>query len=114
MVFEEMIHMMSPKADDPYVGFLVMVSLLRDDVPWLYELGMEVYRAWRGNRKSAAREALSRFRHAMEFTLHGPLGEEFMMRSKEGHMAMMELEHMMERVTDRHMRIDEEQTGEKG
>lgn len=93
MMFEEMMHMMPPNSRDSYLGILVMVSLLRDDIPWLYELGVEVYRASRSNRKSAAKEALSRFRHAIEFTMHGPFMEEFMMRSKEG--------HMMERIVGR-------------
>lgn len=106
-MFEEMMHMMSPKGYDPYLGVLIMASLLRDDVPWLYELGMEVYRASRSNRKAAVKEALSRFRRAVEFTMHGPFMEEFMMRSKEGHMMMRELEHIMERLIDHSMRSDQ-------
>lgn len=108
MMFEELMHMMPMKEPDPYLGILIMVSLLRDDIPWLYELGMEVYRASRSNRKSAAKEALMRFHHAIKFTMHGPFMEEFMMRSKEGHMMIRELEHMMEMIVDRCMRIDED------
>src|SRR5437660_4764227 len=47
MMVDEILHM--SKADEP-IGLLVIVSLLRDDMPWLYELGLEVFRAiQRGN-----------------------------------------------------------------
>jgi len=104
MMFEEMMHM----SKDPSIGILVACSLLRDDIPWLYDLGLEVYRASIGNRKSVAKEALKRFRRALEFTMHGPFMEEFMMRSKEGHMMMRELEHMMMRLVDRGMGLEDE------
>ncbi len=103
-MLEEMMHM----SKDPSIGILVACSLFRDDVPWLYDLGLEVYRASIGNRKSAAKEALRRFHHALEFTMHGPFMEEFMMRSKEGHMMMRDLEHLMMRLVDRGMGPEEE------
>jgi hypothetical protein len=34
---------MSPKRNDP-IGVLVAFSFFRDEIPWLYELGLEVYR----------------------------------------------------------------------
>jgi len=100
MMFEEIMHMTSQKEPDSYMGILVIVSLFRDDIPWLYELGMDVYRASLSNRKSAAKEALSRFRRAIEFTMHGPFMEEFLMRSREGHMMIRELEHMLEMIEE--------------
>jgi len=101
-MLEEMVHM----SKDPSIGILMACSLFRDDIPWLYDLSLEVYRA-SDNRKSAA-EALRRFRHALEFTIHGPFMEEFMMRSKEGHMMMRELERMMMRIEDRGMGPEED------
>ncbi len=107
MMIEEMMNMISPKKADPYIGILVIASHIRDDIPWLYELGLEVYRASQSNRKSAAKEALSRFRNAVKFTMHGPFMEEFMMRSKEGHMIMRELEQLIEITIDRCTSVDE-------
>jgi hypothetical protein len=43
MMIEEILHM-SGDPSDP-VGILMVASLIRDDLPWLYELAMEVYRA---------------------------------------------------------------------
>ncbi len=101
MMFEELMHMMPMKSPDPYLGILVAVSFLRDDLPWLYELGLDVYRASRDNRKSQAKEAMERFRIALKFTMHGPMMEEMFMGSKEGHMIFMELEHSLRRLVDR-------------
>ena len=106
-----MMHM----SEDPSIGILVACSLLRDDIPWLYDLGLEVYRASNDNRKSAAKEALRRFRHALEFTIHGPFAEEFMMRSREGHMMMRELVRMMQEFVNREMMgFEEGQEEESG
>jgi hypothetical protein len=106
-MMHEMMHMMSKK-EDPYMGILFMACMLRDDIPWLYELGMEVYRASRSNRKLGVREALSRFRQAVRFTMHGPFMEEFMMRFKDGHMMMMDLEGMVEISMHQCMRDENE------
>lgn len=52
-----------------------------------------------------AKEALRSFQRAIEFTMHGPFMEEFMMNSKEIHMMMREvpriLEHTIEKYIDR-------------
>ncbi len=44
MMFEEMMHMGGGKPGDPF-RLLFLASMFREDMPWLYELGMEAYRA---------------------------------------------------------------------
>ena len=61
MMIDEVMHMTKP--DDP-IGLLTIISLFRDETPWLYEAGLEVYRAiQRGNSAQIrkAERALSRF-----------------------------------------------------
>ncbi|MEM7483260.1 MAG: hypothetical protein AAF481_19000 [Acidobacteriota bacterium] len=54
------------------IGILIVASLVKDDFPWLYELGLEAYRkASRGHTK-AAEEAVAEFRETMDLTLRGP------------------------------------------
>ncbi len=74
-MIDEMAHMMSQRAKNP-IGILLVASLLRDDCPWLYELGLEAYRAAKTGKSELLREALVAFRDAAEFTFHGPLAEE--------------------------------------
>jgi hypothetical protein len=55
MMIDELLHM-SGYPGDP-VGILMAASIVRDDVPWLYELAMEVYRAVKsGDRETIERE----------------------------------------------------------
>ncbi len=44
--------------------------------------------------------------------MHGLFMDEFMMRSKEGHMMIRDLEHMMEMIVERCVRIDEDMKDE--
>lgn len=103
-MFEEMMHM----SKNPSIGIMMVCSLFRDDIPWLYDLGLDVYRASIGGRESAVQEALRRFRHALEFTMHGPFREQFMMQTKVSHMIMRQLEHMTMRLMDHGMGREEE------
>jgi hypothetical protein len=98
MMVEDMMQMVGRGTPDP-VGILVLTSFLRDDFPWLYELGMEIYRAARGGKLGETEAALRRFERACEFTLHGPLFEEF--GSKDGHMLLSEIPRALERMTHR-------------
>ncbi|HVX00658.1 MAG TPA: toll/interleukin-1 receptor domain-containing protein, partial [Candidatus Babeliaceae bacterium] len=43
MMFEEALHV-GEEHKDPLFGFLLLISLFRDDYPWLYEVGIETYR----------------------------------------------------------------------
>ena len=43
ILFEEMMHM-EMDFDDPTMSFLMVISLFKDDFPWLYEIGLETYR----------------------------------------------------------------------
>lgn len=74
MMFRELDHIVSDGPDDP-VGLLVAASLFRDDIPWLYELALEAYRAVAGHRRDSGR-AVDRFLRALERTMHGPMLEE--------------------------------------
>ncbi len=101
MMFEEMMHM-SDEPGDP-VGILMAASVVRDDLPWLYELAMEVYRAVKAGRPEGIEREMKRLRRFSEFMMRGPFMEEFGM-GRESHMFAMEfprmLEHMLRRTLD--------------
>ncbi len=102
MMIEEMTHMFSMKSNDP-IGVLIVASLLRDDIPWLYEIGIEAYRTAKSGTSKAAIEALRGFQRAVEGTLHGPFMEEFMLSSKDSRMMMHELPRLLEHITERYI-----------
>ncbi len=75
MVVREFLHM-APKTT-PALGVLIVASCFRDSMPWLYEMGLEVYRVARRGRGDALRKAAREFRQAVEFAVHGPMAREF-------------------------------------
>lgn len=91
MMIEEMSHLLGREIT-PSFGILLLSSYLRDDAPWLYELGAEAFRASVSGNHAKTEKILRLLRHAMEFTMHGPLGEELMMSTRETHMLVHELQ----------------------
>jgi TIR domain-containing protein len=94
MMLDEMFHMMEVRPHDP-LRLLLIASMVREDFPWIYELGMEAYRAASGGRTEKAKEAQRRFAMACRALRHGPFME--MVGDKESHMQMRELMHFLER-----------------
>jgi len=83
----------------PALGILIVSSLFRDVMPWIYEVGVEAYRLARQGRSPEADEALLEFRRVVEFSLHGPLSREFFGRgSKDMFMLIEEIEPLMDRM----------------
>jgi hypothetical protein len=110
MMLREMLHM-GPHSSTPGFGVLILASLFRDSMPWLYEMGVEVYRASKQGSTTDLRNAVQEFRHAVEFSFHGPMGHEFLGRSKEMFMIMEEIEPLLDRTLG--MLGEEESTGRR-
>ncbi|MEW5982208.1 MAG: hypothetical protein AB1806_07535 [Acidobacteriota bacterium] len=96
MMVRDLGHMLGDKPGDP-VNLLVVASMFRDEMPWLYELGMEAYRACKAGSMEDARLARRRFQKAAEFLGHGPFPmEEFGFDPRMMHLLVRELEHLVE------------------
>jgi hypothetical protein len=102
-MIEDMVHRMSRRSDDP-IGLLIIASLVREDFPWLYEIGVEAYRGAKSPNLERAENAMRGFRDAAEATVRGPFMEE-LGPSKEVYMFLSELpgiiHNYMERVLER-------------
>jgi hypothetical protein len=68
-MIDEMSRMFSRRTGEP-IGILLIASSVRDEVPWLYELALETYRAIKA-KPSRAPEALRTFMEAIEYLRHG-------------------------------------------
>jgi hypothetical protein len=95
MIIEEVMHMPGDPGDP--VGILMAASMVREEMPWLYELAMEVYRAIKNGDVQAIEQEMTRLRRFSEVVTHGPFMEEFG-GGKESHLIAMELPRMLERV----------------
>ena len=94
MMFREFHRMVGELPDDP-IMILILASMFRDDLPWLYELGADAYRAIRSRHPDAA-SALHRFRSAAKNLMRGPFMEEFGMDPMMLEITVRELERFFE------------------
>lgn len=108
MMFEEIFRAMEVRPSDP-VRFLFLASMLREDFPWIYELGVDAYRISLAGKSERAREAQQRFLAACRALRMGPFME--MSGDKETHMYFRELMHLVERQSM--MVIENDQVSDK-
>jgi hypothetical protein len=94
MMLEEMFHAMELRPSDP-VRFLLIASMVREDFPWIYELGVDAYRISSTGKSERAREAQQRFAIACRSLRRGRLME-MAGGDKESYMFMRELMHLLE------------------
>ncbi|MBS1502077.1 MAG: hypothetical protein JST32_08455 [Bacteroidetes bacterium] len=93
MMLEEFIHF-GFKTEDPYLSFLMIISLFKEDFPWLFEVGMETYRNLKQSKSNTERKKMLRtFEEILERSLRHPIMEEFYGGSKERYMFFHELPH---------------------
>lgn len=94
MMLMDMMHGLELGPHDP-TAILFLVSVLRDDFPWLYELGVDAYKASVAGNSEKARISRRRFFQAFRMLRRGPFLEEF--GDKETYMFVREIEHRLER-----------------
>ena len=93
MMLRELAHMTEGRPDDP-IMLLILASMFRDGLPWVYELGVEAYRAAMAGRSAEAKRTLQRFRRAAEAMLHTRFpAEELGLEPEMLHMLLRELDH---------------------
>jgi len=105
ILFEEMMHM-EMDFDDPTMSFLMVISLFKDDFPWLYEIGLETYRGLKSTKSKIERKKLiTTFERALEMIGH-PAFREMYGKSEEIYMFSKEIRHFTHRFLDRYLSND--------
>lgn len=84
-MIHEMIHMLSRGEPSSGTAALIVASFFRDELPWLYEMGVEVYRQSLTAKPTAVRRAYGNFIEAAHMASRGPFARE--LRSE--HMRML-------------------------
>ncbi len=94
MIFEEFFHHPMFRESTEFGGLpiLMLFSVLRDDYPWLYELGVQLYRAIEGGDSEAAERSHKAIVLAMKMIHRGPFMRE-MIGGPDDHEALMMIEH---------------------
>lgn len=76
------------------LGWLMFVSMFREELPWFYELGMEVYRALETQDADRISAAAQKMRSGFELCMNTPFGE--MLMSRENMRSLRILRHFPE------------------
>lgn len=101
-MLDEIFHF-SMKFEDTNTSFLIMISMFKDDIPWLYEIGVETYKILKNSKTKVEREkAISTFNRAIEMMGH-PIFMDLYGRNENTFILMEETRHMMHRYLDKYL-----------
>lgn len=98
MFIEEIMHM-------THIGssyrFLMVLSLVKDDYPWIYDMGKELNDILKGENKYKDKSlAISEFKDMIDFTWSNPMLREVYGRNKDNMMFMKELPYALTRFSE--------------
>lgn len=100
MMIDDMMNM-EMKFEDPNITFLMMISFFKEEVPWIYEIGIETYKGLKATKsKTEKRRLVDTFDRALEMISH-PMYREMFNDSKDMYMYSKDLRHIMQRYFDR-------------
>jgi len=107
-MFEEMLHI-GMKSEDPNLGFLMMISFMKDELPWIYEIGMETYRGLKAAKSVTEKKKLiSNFERASEMMGHPIMMEFSGNKPEEMYLFSKEISHFMHRYFARYLEKNQE------
>jgi hypothetical protein len=95
---------MRESPDGQAAAWLMFISNLRDDYPWLYEIGLELYRTLRNGSPEQIGAAKDSFRRAIRSMSHMRMGREFF--GPQDDEAFMFLRHLPEIIEPFWNRLD--------
>jgi len=74
MMIEELLHMSRNRS----LGIMMALSLFKDSMPWIYDMGTEVIKTIKSAKtKEAKMKAISEFEEIIEMSTHHPMMREF-------------------------------------
>ncbi len=98
MVIEEMMHF----SNDESLGFIMVLSLFKNDLPWIYDIGKETLKSIKATKSTKEKETLLMdFERMLEMSIRNPMFEEMIMKNKEDYRIYRELPHLLTRALNR-------------
>lgn len=98
MLLENIMHMSENRSS---YGFLMTLSLFKDDFPWIYDMGKELVDILKGKNSLEDKSmAVRDFREIVDYTCSHPLIREVIGRNKMGIMFMKELPYVLMKYMD--------------
>jgi hypothetical protein len=104
MMLDEIMHMSFAEGHG-LVGVQMALGLVRSQMPWIYDVGMETVNILRSRRSNEEKhEAIRQFRRVMEFSFEHPMMREAYMGSKEMHFIYRRLPDMLIEAFERNVK----------
>ncbi len=102
-MMHEMMQEMMHRSKNNKAGILVSLGLMREGMPWLYDIGIETIRTIDSSKSEKERqEAFNEFRDVVKLSTQHPMMEEFM-DTKEDYMIYEELPHIILHEMEKYM-----------
>ena len=100
IMFDELM-LMEMRFEDPNIGFLVMISFFKEDIPWIYEIGLETYRGLKSAKtKNEKIKMIDIFERALDMLGH-PMFRELYGKSDEIYMFTNDIRMFSHRFLDK-------------
>lgn len=97
VMFEEILHLFRMDEGDPAIPWLLIGSLLKDEVPWFSEAALEVYRAFRSGEPRQIEQAQRTLQAVIRLGRHTDVFFRFERDDKEAFMLVRLLTDLLER-----------------
>lgn len=102
MMLDELIHISSIETENSTIGIQMVLAMIREEFPWIYETGLETIKIIKSRVSRREKEsALRGFFRILEFSFDHPLVRERMDRDKEWSFIYRELPHLLEHAFER-------------
>lgn len=102
MMLEEIIHM-EMKFENPSLTFLMIISLLKDDFPWIYEIGLDTYKVLKSSKtKTEKLISLENFENTLKMLDH-PIYREIFGKLDEMYMFSKDIKHFIRRYVEKYL-----------
>ena len=84
-------------------ALLVLLVFVKNDAPWLYELGMEIYRAMLAGDRDAVITAHKQFGITMEIMMRSPWSRDIFRDDEDGYMVTRYFPEVIQRTVDEYL-----------
>ncbi|MDR2005379.1 MAG: hypothetical protein LBQ74_20335 [Prevotella sp.] len=102
MMLEEIMHM-EMKSENPSLTFLMIISLIKDDFPWIYEIGLDAYKVLKSSKaKTEKVKSLENFEETLKMLEH-PMYREIFGKSEEMYMFSKDIKHFIRRYVEKYL-----------
>jgi len=99
---DELVHYIG--SEDPYTGALIALSFVKEDFPWLYDLGFDTIKTLKTSKSPETKQkAIRNFMHILEFSFEHPMMREFLGDTKESHFLLRDVHHTLMKSFERCM-----------